>query len=75
MNHEEQEWLPRFEAVATPEELVELGRKFQSATIHVPTRPHPWAPNKPPLNFAANISAAPLDALADMVRFGGAPPA
>jgi hypothetical protein len=37
-------------------------------------RPHPWAPNKPPLNIIANTTAAPIDFLRDLVRFGGAPP-
>jgi hypothetical protein len=37
-------------------------------------RPHPWAPNKPPLNIIANTTAMPIDFLRDLVRFGGAPP-
>ncbi len=37
-------------------------------------RPHPWAPNKPPLNLIANPMTAPLDGLADMWRFAGNPP-
>jgi hypothetical protein len=37
-------------------------------------RPHPWAPNKPPLNIIANTTAMPLDFLRDLIRFEGAPP-
>lgn len=36
--------------------------------------PHPAAPDKPPLNIAANMLTAPLEKAADLVRFGGAPP-
>jgi hypothetical protein len=37
-------------------------------------RPHPWAPNKPPLKIIANTSVTPIDFLRDLVRFEGAPP-
>ncbi len=37
-------------------------------------RPHPWAPNKPPLNIATNAGVAPLDFARDLVRFEGAVP-
>ena len=47
----------------------------QNKTKQTPNQsPHPWAPNKPPLNLLANATAAPLDALLDLWRFGGAPP-
>ncbi len=43
---------------------------------HSPTarRPHPLAPNKPPLNIVANIGAGVVDGVLDTLRFGGAPP-
>jgi hypothetical protein len=37
-------------------------------------RPHPWAPNKPPLNIAASAAVTPLDFMRDLVAFGGAIP-
>ncbi|PNW71941.1 hypothetical protein CHLRE_16g670750v5 [Chlamydomonas reinhardtii] len=54
--------------------LSHLGKKFEGAKAHAVTRPHPWAPNKPPLNVIANMATAPLDAAADMWRFAGHPP-
>lgn len=37
-------------------------------------RPHPWAPNKPPLNLVVNAAVSPVDFIRDMVRFEAAPP-
>lgn len=37
-------------------------------------RPHPWAPNKPPLNMLFSAAITPVDLVRDMVRFEGAPP-
>jgi hypothetical protein len=45
-----------------------------ATALHPLRRPHPAAPDKPPLNVAANVATSPLDAAADMVRFGGKPP-
>lgn len=33
-------------------------------------RPHPYAPNKPPLNFFTNSTAMALDTVRDVMRFG-----
>lgn len=33
-------------------------------------RPHPYAPNKPPLNYFTNAAAMALDTARDAVRFG-----
>lgn len=52
-------------------DAVDLGRQFQEAAAHAVTRPHPMAPDKPPMNLAANRMTAPADALADQVRFAG----
>jgi len=52
----------------------DLGQKFKDAEAHAVTRPHPWAPNKAPLNTLANAATAPLDAAADAIRFGGGAP-
>ncbi|EFJ48598.1 hypothetical protein VOLCADRAFT_90733 [Volvox carteri f. nagariensis] len=72
---ETQVW-PRFESLpgVDADLLSHLGKKFESAKSHAVTRPHPWAPNKPPLNVIANTMTAPLDGLADMWRFAGNPP-
>ncbi|KXZ54855.1 hypothetical protein GPECTOR_4g927 [Gonium pectorale] len=73
---EEGKFWPSFEALpgVDADLLSYLGSKFESAKAHAVTRPHPWAPNKPPLNVVANMATAPLDGLADMWRFAGNPP-
>ncbi|KAF8069521.1 hemerythrin-like protein [Scenedesmus sp. PABB004] len=75
MREEEEELLPRFAAAGqTSEHLMQLGRLWEASKLHAPSRPHPWAPNTPPLNIVANASVAPLDFLRDLVRFEAAPP-
>eukprot|EP00879_Flechtneria_rotunda_P000425 GHRR01000519.1.p1 GENE.GHRR01000519.1~~GHRR01000519.1.p1 ORF type:complete len:211 (+),score=65.02 GHRR01000519.1:169-801(+) len=76
MREEEDELLPRFAASegVTSEYLMQLSRLWEASKLHCPSRPHPWAPNKPPLNIFANASVAPIDFMRDMVRFEGAVP-
>ncbi|KAG2494470.1 hypothetical protein HYH03_007522 [Edaphochlamys debaryana] len=76
IDDEEKTFWPKFEALpgVDADLLSSLGRKFEGAKAHAVTRPHPWAPNKPPLNVVANMMTAPLDGLADMWRFAGNPP-
>jgi hemerythrin superfamily protein len=59
----------------TDDYLEDLYSKYNAAESIAPSRPHPLAPNRPPLNVAANTTAAPLDAARDAARFGlGGPP-
>ncbi|WIA30236.1 hypothetical protein OEZ86_000327 [Tetradesmus obliquus] len=76
MHEEEDDLLPRFAAAegVTSDYLMQLGRVFETSKLLVPSRPHPWAPNKPPLNIITNSACVPLDFLRDLVRFEGAPP-
>jgi hemerythrin-like domain-containing protein len=69
---EEEQLLPKFASAPgmTQERLMELGERFINAESIAPTRPHPAAPNKPPLNKVANATAVPLDKAKDSVRFG-----
>lgn len=54
----------------TEEYLNGLAMQYERAQAIAPTRPHPSAPNKPPLNVAANMTTMPLDAARDTARFG-----
>ncbi|PNH02348.1 hypothetical protein TSOC_011689 [Tetrabaena socialis] len=76
MEEEEHQFWPQFEALpgVDADLLSHMGKKFETARAHAVTRPHPWAPNKPPLNVVANMMTAPLDGAADMWRFAGHPP-
>ncbi|MFC6880624.1 MULTISPECIES: hemerythrin domain-containing protein [Actinomadura] len=64
IQEEETVLFPKLVASATGEELLELGDKVQSAKRRAPTRPHPSAPDKPPLNKLL----APGAGLVDRVR-------
>jgi hemerythrin superfamily protein len=55
---------PKLAAHTTTEQLLELGDKVESAKRMAPTRPHPAAPDKPPLNKLL----APGVGLIDRVR-------
>ena len=65
VKEEEESILPKFQSKVSPKELEELGSQLQSAKAHAPTRPHPMAPNKPPLNIPLNMGTAPIDKLRD----------
>ncbi len=61
---EESELFPRLREHCTAAELADLGRKVTDAKRIAPTRPHPSAPDTPPLNKAL----APGAGLVDRVR-------
>jgi hemerythrin superfamily protein len=61
---EEIEVFPRLRHRMMPGELRELGRKVELAKKVAPTRPHPFAPDKPPFNKLL----APGMGLVDRVR-------
>ncbi|PSK89894.1 hemerythrin HHE cation binding domain-containing protein [Haloactinopolyspora alba] len=47
---EERDALPRLAAACPHDQLVELGIRVQQAKESAPTRPHPGAPDEPPMN-------------------------
>jgi hemerythrin superfamily protein len=61
---EEHNLFPQLAKYASREELMELGEKVQSAKAIAPTRPHPAAPDRPPLNKLL----APGVGLVDRIR-------
>lgn len=63
---EEEHQMPELREAVPPERLLELGRKFRAAQQHVPTRPHPSAPD----SLLVHIAQAPLDYFKDRFRFG-----
>lgn len=64
---EEAEVLPRLRAACPPEELAELGRKFELTKKIAPTRPHPGAPDTPPANKVTGPGMALVDRVRDAV--------
>lgn len=61
---EEQNALPRLRAACSEEELIQLGERVERAKRTAPTRPHPTAPDTPPMNKLL----APGAGLVDRVR-------
>ncbi len=64
IQEEEDDALARLKDVCPHEQLVELGRQVERAKKIAPTRPHPMAPDKPPMNKIL----APGAGLVDRVR-------
>ena len=61
---EEHALFPALAGHASPEDLRRLGEQVQAAKATAPTRPHPSAPDRPPLNKLL----APGAGLADRIR-------
>ncbi len=64
VGEEETDLFPRLEAAGSDQELAELGAKVQQAKKLAPTRPHPSAPDTPPMN---KVMGPPMG-LVDRVR-------
>lgn len=66
---EEDELLPRLQAVLDEDALRALGSAWQASRAAAPIRPHPRVPRRPP----ANALAAPVLAVTDRLRGPAAP--
>ncbi|GAB2465698.1 hemerythrin domain-containing protein [Streptosporangium sandarakinum] len=64
IQEEENELFPRLRGNASASQLAELGHKVQAMKKIAPTRPHPAAPDRPPVNKIMN----PLTGLVDRMR-------
>ena len=62
--------LPQLAAVCTDRELAILGRQIRESRRLAPMRPHPSAPDTPPLNRVINPALGALDRLLRNVRRG-----
>lgn len=65
IQEEEGELFPRLAEHSTPDDLLELGDQVQSAKGRAPTRPHPSAPDRPPLNKLLAPGAGLVDRIRD----------
>jgi hemerythrin superfamily protein len=68
---EEQELFPQLVAGADREELRELGRKVEAIKQVAPTRPHPSAPDTPPMNKLAGPAVGLVDRVRDALSGRG----
>ena len=62
---EEPKLFPELQAALSQEELEDLGAKITTAKKLAPTRPHPSAPNQPPLNKLVGVPTGIIDRIRD----------
>lgn len=65
VQEEEGKLFPRLVEHTSPEDLLSLGEQVQSAKGRAPTRPHPSAPDRPPLNKLLAPGAGLVDRIRD----------
>jgi hemerythrin superfamily protein len=65
IGEEETDLFPRLQAACSEQELVDLGAKVQLAKKVAPTRPHPSAPDTPPLNKVMGPPMGIVDRIRD----------
>jgi hypothetical protein len=68
---EEEDLFPQLREHTTPEQLLELGGKIQSAKKLAPTRPHPSTPDTPPLKKVLGTGAGLVDRIRDKLTHRG----
>jgi hemerythrin superfamily protein len=66
--HEERDVLPALERNIDPQQLGELGDRYDKALESAPTHPHPHAPDTPPGNTLLGPIAALIDRVRDAMR-------
>ena len=62
---EEEDLFPRLQEACSESELTELGEQIVRAKQTAPTRPHPAAPDKPPMNKLLDPGAGLVDRMRD----------
>lgn len=67
----ERDVLPKLAAACDEDVLADLGRRIERAQRFAPTRPHPSAPDTPPLNRLIGPGAGLVDRARDMVTGRG----
>jgi hemerythrin superfamily protein len=71
VSDEEENLFPALQRNCDPGELGELGKKVESAKRMAPTRPHPAAPDRPPLNKLLAPGAGLVDRARDYISGRG----
>jgi hemerythrin superfamily protein len=73
VKEEESELFPKVRKAMSKQELTDMAALMRTAKRAAPTRPHPFAPSKPPGNVIVGAAAALLDKTRDAVRLPGKP--
>jgi hemerythrin superfamily protein len=71
VGHEEDTLFPALQRHCGSDELGELGKKVEAAKKMAPTRPHPGAPDRPPLNKLLAPGAGLVDRARDFLSGRG----
>jgi hemerythrin superfamily protein len=61
VQEEEEELFPQVREAMSVQQLEELGERLQKARETAPTRPHPFQPDRPPLNLVLGAPVAVWD--------------
>lgn len=68
IKEEEEYVLAELDKICLEEELQEMGDSFEKIKSKVPTHPHPWAPDRPPLETWVGLMQAVLDKTYDAFK-------
>ncbi|OTA54678.1 hypothetical protein K449DRAFT_338394 [Hypoxylon sp. EC38] len=68
IKEEEEHDLVKLEEGLLPTRSRDLAQQFEMTKAYTPTRSHPGAPNRPPLETVAGLMVAPLDKISDLFR-------
>ncbi|CAG8733188.1 5641_t:CDS:2, partial [Dentiscutata erythropus] len=68
VQEEENDVYPKLKSCLADDVLMKEGEKYEKTRHTVPTRPHPSAPDRPPLETVAGMAQAPIDKGLDQVR-------
>jgi hemerythrin superfamily protein len=68
---EESDYFPQLAAAAPAADLEDLGSAVRTIKKVVPTRPHPNAPDRPPMNLLLGPGVGAIDRLRDLVSGRG----
>ena len=64
---EELKLFPEMQQALSPEEQDQLGQKITVAKKLAPTRPHPSAPDEPPMNLVVGVPTGIVDRIRDLM--------
>jgi hemerythrin-like domain-containing protein len=64
---EEAKLFPEMQSALSTEEQEKLGQRITTAKKLAPTRPHPSAPQEPPLNFVVGVPTGIMDRVRDLM--------
>ncbi len=68
IKEEERDDMPALERALSSDDSIGMAKSFNLTKAIVPSRSHPWAPNKPPMETAAGLPVGVMDHIMDVLR-------